>query len=249
MNDDEVLELLNANFKTCILEKHPYANMVSLITQASEKVLGKNFNGEKVGVKKQYRIHDIVLNQMHARYGPQVNVKIVNIKKWRWATNLNRVYKTENGRLFGTYFFDDFFFTAHSLDRWEERINHDRFKYFSQYFKLRYHTYPNSLDMLIFTIRMPHQIGLKRDYPNYRYLNMNQGCLVIEILGGICVAKTFLSLDMVKDEKYISWFGYDKPLMEDISDCLTPSEDLAQDFHMHDEELPIDFCIKYFKSI
>lgn len=247
MDNETILELLNSNFKTCILEKHPYANMKSLITQASDKVLGKNFKGTKIGVKKQIKIHDIVLKQMHARYGSLVNIKIMNIKKWSWATNLNQVYKTEHGRLFGTYLYDDFFFTSHSLDRWDERIDQEKFKYFSQFFKLRYHTEATSMDKLIFTIQMPHQIGLKRNQPSFRYLNVNQGCVIIEILGGICIAKTFLSLDMVKDEKYISWFNYDKPVMKDISECLTPSEDLLEDFCPLNEEVPIDFCIKLFK--
>jgi hypothetical protein len=204
--------------------------------------------GEKIVIKKQVKIHDMVLKQMHTRYGPLVNIKIISTKKWGWATNLKKVYKTENGRLFGTYIYDDFFFTSHCVDRWEERINPERFKYFCQFFKLRYHTKATSLDTLIFTTQTPHQIGLKRDQPSFRYLNMNQGSLVIEILEGICIAKTFLSIEMAKKDKGIVWFEYDKPVMNDISDCLTPSESLLEDFNLCDEEVPVDFCIKYFKT-
>jgi hypothetical protein len=186
---------------------------------------------------------------MKIRYGSLVNVKILNVKKWTWATNLNRVYKTDMGRLFGTYVYDDLFYTSHSLDRWNERIDHDKFKYFSQFFKIRYHTSPTDLDALMFNIQMTRQIGLKRAYPNYRYLSINQGCLILEVLQGICIAKTFLSCDMAKEDKGISWFGYDKKLLTDISDCIIPSEDLKEEYDPVNEEIPVGFCAAYFKVI
>jgi hypothetical protein len=186
---------------------------------------------------------------MRIRYGFLVNVKILNTKKWLWATNLNRVYKTDMGRLFGTYVYDDLFYTSHSLDRWIERIDHSKFKYFSQFFKIRYHTSPTGLDILMFNIQMTRQIGLKRAYPNYRYLNINQGCLILEVLQGICIAKTFLSCAMTKDDKGISWFKYNKDLLTDISDCIVPSEDLKEEYTSIDEEVPVSFCAAYFKIL
>jgi hypothetical protein len=247
MDNADLLALLNENFKTCTLEKHPDANMSFLVREAATKILGTNFSKTKVGVKKQYSIHSLVLKQMQNRYGPMVNVRILNLKKWQWDTNLSRIYKTDQGRLFGTFIYDDFFFTSHSLERWEERINPEIFKYYSQYFKLRFHTAPTNFDTLLFNMQITHQIGLKREQPTYRYLNMNQGCLIIEVLGGLCVAKTFLSIDMIKDDKNIVWYNQEKPVLKEISDCICPPEDLVEDFDPRDEEVPIDFCIKYFK--
>lgn len=184
---------------------------------------------------------------MRLRYGPWVNVKILNIKKWLWATNLNRAYKTELGRLFGTYVYEDLFYTSHSLDRWVERMDINKFKHFSQFFKIRYHTEPTGLDTLMFNIQLTRQIGLKRSYPNYRYLNTNQGYLILEVLQGICIVKTFLSCDMIKEDSSIIWFGYDKDLLRDISDCIVPSEDLKEEYLPINEEIPADFCAAYFK--
>ena len=249
MDSETTLKLLNANFKTLSIEKYPEANLDFLVTEVTKKVLGKNFNKSKIGIKKQYKIHDIVLKQMRNRYGHLINIKIMSTKKWRWVCNLNRVYKTELGRLFGTYIYDDFFFTSHSLDRWEERINHERFKYFTQFFKIRYHTDPTNLDILIFNIQLTHQIGIKINEKQYRYLSMNQGCLIVEILGGICIAKTFLSIDMVKDDKDITWYGNDNTILEDVSDCIAPEDELEEDFKPVDEEISADFCAAYFKKI
>jgi len=248
MDAETTLKLLNSNFRTFSVEKYPEATMNSLITMAAEKILGKNFMGYKIGLKKQYRIHDIVLKQMRVRYGHLINIKILNEKKWGWATNLNRVYKTEQGRLFGTYIYDDLFFTSHSLDRWEERVNPAYYKFFAQFFRLRFHTDPTSLDLLMFNMQLPHQIGLKRSQPSYRFLNMNGGYIVIEVLDGICIAKTFISSEMGKDDDSIIWFKYDKPVMTEISDCIVPSEDLQEDYQPVDEEVPADFCASYFKK-
>jgi hypothetical protein len=62
MDNELILNLLNANFKTFSVEKYPEATMKILIEQAADKILGKDFKKNKIGVKKQYRIHDIVLN-------------------------------------------------------------------------------------------------------------------------------------------------------------------------------------------
>jgi len=80
-----------------------------------------------------------------------------------------------------------------------------------------------------------------------RYLNINQGCVVLEVLDGICVAKTFLSHDMVADDKFIVWYEHKEHVLKEISDCLAPEENSRQPFEALDEEIPISFCVKFFK--
>jgi hypothetical protein len=247
MDSEVVLKLLNENFKAVCLEKHINAIMHLLVRDATEKVLGKDYKKNKVGIKKQFYIHDLALQQLRLRYGPLVNIKIVNLKKWAWATNLNNIFKTDKGRLYGSFQYEDFFITSHCIERWEERMNHDHYKYYRQFFKKRYHTDPTDFDTLMFTIQLTHQVGLKMMEPNFRYLNINQGCIVLEILGGICVAKTFLSTDMVQNDNLIVW--YDNFFLKEISDCLAPSEDFKAEFNSINEEVPVDFCASFFKEM
>jgi hypothetical protein len=249
MDDETVLKLLNENFKAVCLEKHMYATMKFMVREASEKVLGKDFNKYKVGVKKQLKIHDETLKQLRMRYGPLVNIKIMSLKKWGWATNLNYIFKTDRGRLYGTFLYEDFFITSHCIERWEERMNHDHYKYFRQFFKKCFYTDATNLDTLLFSIELTHQIGLKMEEPNFRYLSINQGCIVLEILNGICVAKTFLTTDMVQNEKFIVWYANSDNVLKEISDCMAPSEDSREEYDPINDEVPVDFCAKFFKKI
>jgi hypothetical protein len=249
MDSETTLKLLNENFKAVCLEKHMDAMMNFSVREATEKILGKDYKKNKVGIKKQMRIHDEALKQMRSRYGPLINIKILNLKKWIWSTNLNYVFKTDKGRLYGTHLYDDFFITSHCIERWEERMNHDHYKYYRQFFEKRFHTKPTNLDTLLFTIQLTHQIGLKMEEPNFRYLNINQGCIVVEILGGICVAKTFLSKEMAQNETFIVWYDNENVVLKEISDCLAPSEDSRVEFESFNEEVPVDFCAKFFKEL
>jgi hypothetical protein len=223
--------------------------MKFLVREATTKVLGKDFKKYKVGFKKQIRVHELALQQLRMRYGQLVNIKIINLKKWHWATNLNYIFKTDKGRLYGTFLYDDFFITSHCLERWEERMNHDHYKYFRQFFKKRFYTDPTNLDTLMFTIELAHQVGIKKSEPNFRYININQGCIVLEILGGICIAKTFLSTEMVQDDRYIQWYDFEKHFLEEIGDCIAPSEDCRAEFELLSEEVPVEYCAEFFKKL
>ena len=249
MDSETVLKLLNENFKAVCLEKHMDATMHFFVRESCEKVLGKDFKKNKIGIKKQFKIHDHALQQMRSRYGSLVNIKILNLKRWAWATNLNFVFKTEKGRLYGSHLYEDFFITSHCIERWEERMNHDHYKYYRQFFTKRYHTKPTNFDTLLFTLSLTHQIGLKREEPDFRYLNINQGCIVVEILGGICVAKTFLSTEMVENDDLIVWYDSTGGMLKEISDCLAPTEDTKTEYESVNEEVPIEFCVKFFQKI
>lgn len=249
MEQETLLKLLNENFKAVCLDKHINVTMKFLVREATEKVLGKDFKKAKVGVKKQLRIQEIALQQLRARYGNLINIKIINLKRWHWATNLNYVFKTDKGRLYGTFLYDDFFITSHCLDRWEERMNKDHYKYFKQFFKKRFYTDPTNLDTLMFTIELTHQVGIKMSEPNFRYLNINQGCIVLEILGGICIAKTFLSTEMVQEDRFIQWYDFENEGLIEISDCIAPSEDFKAEFEPLNEEVPVAYCAEFFKKL
>ena len=128
-------------------------------------------------------------------------------------------------------------------------MNCDHYKYFRQFFKKRFYTEPTNLDTLMFTIELAHQVGIKKSEPSFRFLNINQGCIVLEILGGICIAKTFLSTEMVQNDSYIQWYDFEKHFLEEISDCIDPSEDCRAEFELLSEEVPVGYCANFFKKL
>lgn len=206
--DDRGLELLNKHFKAAHIEAHISAIVNLLFDEAADRVLGKDFNKEKISYKKRKKIHEVALNEFRKRYGSLVNIKFRNIKKWIWESNFEYVYKTEWGRLYSCSRFYKLFFTSHCLDRWDERVDTNKYKYFSKAFYKKFHTHPTSLDILNFLISLCFQYGMKKESSQFRFLNINQGCLLIEIIGDIYIVKTFLSHDMI--EKDVKWYNIDE---------------------------------------
>lgn len=221
---EAVKALLNSNFRATEVEQHVVATMNFLI-QDYVKKFQKGNPQKKLGVKAQKKIHTIVLNRLRAMYGKWITVRIVNEKKWGWDTNLGQVYKTENGRIYGTDLYEDLFITTHALDRWEERNTLDNWENYDKGFKIKYHADPTALDRTLFLLKTAYQIGICNENPFYRYLNVNGGVFVIEILEGIMVIKTFLNYNMRMPP--MTWYSsFDDDLFLKTEQLIMPdSED------------------------
>lgn len=237
--------LLNDNFKACEVERHPTATLEFWISEYIAKY--HRDSKKKIGVKTQKRVHRAVVEKLRKMYGPWVTVRIHEPKRWRWDTNLGQVYKTDRGRIYGTPAYDDLFITSHAIERWEQRAKQELWVYFNNAHTRRFHITPSALDRIIFLIESALQVGISYETPTYRYLNVNGGVFVIEILEGIMVVKTFLNYHMSMPS--LSWYNLDDgKRLEDMTKIIDPPTGTEEDLFKLEEELPASFSYRYFKD-
>lgn len=243
--DDYILNLLNKYLDAAQVEAHTQAMINLIVDQCLEKVLGKNFKKERISRKKQKKVHDMVLREFRKRYGPLINIQIINMKKWIWSSNFEFIFKTNLGRLYSCLPFNNLFFTSHCLERWDERVAPEKYKEFSSAFHKKYLTYPTSLDILNFLITIPLQYGMVDPNDLYRYLNINQGCIVLEVLGEVVIAKTFLSHEMIPEN--VTWYDFEDPMMC-LADFIEPGEQEVP-FLKSDTDIKMSFAIWFLENL
>jgi len=244
--ESSVLELLNKYIRAVQIEAHTPAMINFMVRESGDKILGKDYVKQRISVKSQKKIHALVLKDMRRRYGHLINIKIKNVKKWLWESNFEYIYKTEFGRLYNNAYLENFFYTTHCLDRWDERVDHDKYKEFSKFFYKKFHTYPTSLDILNFLINLGFQYGIKDNDSSIRFINVNQGCVVIDVWGGeLFIAKTFLPHNMF--DKDIRWYPRSDPLYR-IKDILEPGEK-EEEVLLSDNVVDLPFVIWYFTNL
>ncbi len=216
-NEQVYLSLLNSHFKTVNYEKHTDAMMNVIFTDARLKVLGKNFQKQRISRRKATKIKEEISNRLKRKYGKWVSLsafKIKNVDTIAFQTNLDKVFKVPGyGALYGAYYktaCGNIFFTSHSLERFEERTEKNVHKALTSIFTHKNNLEVTSIDILcglIFTCAFVYG-----RIDKYIHLALPTGILVLEDLGDVFVAKTFLSSDMIKE---ISWYRVD---VEDIKD-------------------------------
>jgi len=209
------LSLLNNHFKTITYEKYIDAMMNVIFTEVKDKVLGKKFNKKRISRKKGTKIKEGVSEKLKHKYGKWVGMsqfKIKDVNTILFHTNLDKVFKVPGyGTLYGAYYKSvcgNIFFTSHSLTRFEERTDLDTTKALSIMFKSQFKTEPTSIDIicgLIFTCEFIYG----RD-DKYIHLALPTGILVLEDLGDVFIAKTFLGPDMAKVTKWYKPIHVDK---------------------------------------
>lgn len=242
---EAIKNLLNANFKAAEIERHPLATLEFWISEYVKKFHGDS--KKRIGLKTQKRVHKAVVQKLRKMYGPWVTVRIRNSKRWGWDTNLGQVYKTENGRIYGTPIYDDLFITSHAIERWEERSNPDHWKHFDRAHKQRFHINPSGLDRILFLFESTLQVGISNTSPMYRYLNVNGGVFVIEILEGIMVVKTFLKYNMSIPP--MTWYGIEAgKWLTEMTLIIDPPSDAEEELFKVDEEIPAAFSYWFFKE-
>lgn len=241
---EKILALLNENFKACHAEKNPRATLMFLINENIKKIHGDSAK-KRISFNTQKKVHKRVLKELKKRYGPWVTVRILNLKHWEWDTNIGNIYSTDQGRLFGTYLYPDLFFSTHCIERWIERSSMKFYNNFSRAFKSRYNTYPSAIDILIFLIQVPVQVGVSQ---NNRYVNVNNGIIVLEVKEGIMVAKTFLSHNMAPKAR---WYKInDNGWLNNLESLIDPKDEQEEKKMVRESiNIPADFCYWYFRKL
>jgi hypothetical protein len=242
---EAIKSLLNANFKATEVERYPLATLEFWISEYIDKF--HDDRKKRISLKTQKKVHSAVVKKLRKMYGPWVTVRIRNPKKWGWDTNLGQVYKTENGRIYGTPLYDDLFITSHAIERWEERSSLDHWRHFDRAHMQKYHIAPSGLDRILFLFETAIQIGISNQVPLYRYLSVNGGVFVIEIFEGIMVVKTFLKYDMSIPP--MIWYGIDAgEWLTNMTQIIDPPSSAEEEFFKVDEEIPADFSYWYFRG-
>jgi hypothetical protein len=228
-DNKSVLEMLNRHFKATTFEKYPEAMMSIIMQQAGEKILGKNYQKDRISKRKSEQLYKHMLNRLQGSYGKYINITHFKAKDpWsvKFSTNFNRVFKTDFGVLYGSLsvgLWKTVFYISHCFERFAERrdafLCNPLIKILTEYLK----TKPTDADIIMALVSLGNggfEYGRKE---NFYYLNINVGIVVLEDFEEFFVAKTFLDTDMVDP----NWVWY-KPL-------LTPAQ--------------FDYPSRYFKSL
>jgi hypothetical protein len=196
------LDLLNHHFKTVTAEKHPDAMLNLIFRESYEKVLGVSFAKERIGKRKAKAIRNLILLKLQKKYGRWINLtnfKIKNINQCLFMTNFNRVYNVEGqGKLYGNpshSISGGVFYTEHCLERFEERVSPHLYEPVTERLRFTFKAEPTSADImfgLVMSSNLEHGV-----WKEFKYLNINVGALVLEDLGDVFIAKTFLTPDML----------------------------------------------------
>jgi hypothetical protein len=191
------LQALNKHFKTVSIEKHPNAMIKLLMDKSTEKIF-KNYHSHKISKRMEAKFRDSLIQDLRKFYGEWVNVYDLNIKKGKFHSNFEAVYKTEFGRLYGNApgsIQDHVFYTSHCFEQYKDRGNcYKTFPLLLLAYKRIRNTTPTPADILRFTTLNADQFCWT---DKFIYVNVRNGVLVFEKLsGGILIAKTFLLPDM-----------------------------------------------------
>lgn len=207
--EEKYLKILNKHFKTMTCEKHPNAMLNIIFTDAYDKILGKNFKKQRISKKKGKKLRNEILRRLRTKYGRWINLTNFKAKdpgSITFQTNFNRVYRVEDqGILYGSpseMVCDGIFYTSHCLERFEERADSQLYEPVTNEMKGIYGTEPTSADIMIgLVMSSNYEYGRWREFC---YLNVRVGALVLEDLGDVFIAKTFLTPDMLHSE--MKWY-------------------------------------------
>lgn len=204
------LDLLNHHFDAVTAEEYPDAIMNLIFREAYETVLGTYYRKQKVSKKKSQKIRDYVLNKLRRKYGRWINLtnfKIKDVDRCVFMTNFNRVYDVKgHGKLYGSpsqNICGNVFYTTHCLERFEERVPEYLYEPITKQLKKNYKADPTSADIIVALVVLSNkEFGVWKEF---KYLNLDVGALVMEDLGDIFIAKTFLAPDMLNEE--MRWYA------------------------------------------
>lgn len=220
------LDLLNNHFKAVTAEKHPDAMMNLIFRESFEKILGVSFAKKRISRRKGNAIRDLILQKLRKSYGRWIsltNFKIKNVDQCIFRTNFNRIYSVEGqGKLYGSpsnSISGGIFYTAHCLERFEERIPPYFYEPITEKLRKAFKAEPTSADSIFgLVLSCNQEYGVWKDF---KYLNLFVGILVLEDLGDVFIAKTFLTPDMLyKDMKWYQPLTKDDDKFHSFADLL-----------------------------
>ena len=194
---EDAKQALNLHFKTVSIEKHPRAMINFLMDRVTEKIF-KDYHSPRISKKVEGEYRDSLIADLRKHYGEWVNIYDMDLKKGKFHSNFEAVFKTEYGRLYGNSpgsIQDHVFYTSHCFEQYKDRGNCYRtFPLLLLAYKRVRNTSPTPADILRFTTLNADQFCWT---DKFIYVNVRNGVLVFEKLsGGILIAKTFLLPDM-----------------------------------------------------
>ena len=203
------LDLLNLHFKAVTAEEYPDAIMNLIFREAYEKVLGQFYRKNRVSRRKAKKIKEYILTKLRRKYGRWINLtnfKIKDVDRVIFKTNFNRVYDIKGqGKLYGSpseQLCGNIFYTTHCLERFEERIPEFLYEPVTETLKRSFKADPTSADIIVGLVMTSNlEYGVWKEF---KYLNLNVGALVLEDLGDVFIAKTFLTPDMLYED--MRWY-------------------------------------------
>lgn len=217
-SEERTLEVLNKHFQANLSEKHPRAMISLFFDDSYKKVMGKHINAEKIGKRKQQAIYEEMSRRLREKYGPWVTITHFKCKHpWeiRFECNLDRVYSTPNGRLYGSplySFFQDVYFTSHCFERFDERCPVGYKVLIRPEMLRKLKAEPSAADYIITSLnRSPFEYAIEGngDY----HLNILCGDLVLARYDEFFIARTFLHSKMI--DKGMKWFKPELSKQED----------------------------------
>ena len=199
---------LKRHFRSAVLEKHPKVMLNELLDRAMKKSF-KNYTKNRITQAALRKFLDEAVKDFRRFYGEWVNIYDFDIRTGKFRTNFQAIYKTELGRLYGSFpgsIHDHIFYTAHCFEQFRDRSDcYKAFPLLVLAYKRTRNAYPTPADILRFMILNACEYNFA---DNFIYVNTQNGVLVLEKLsGGIMIAKTFLLPDMTFPKK--GWFYSD----------------------------------------
>lgn len=210
--DDEwesrCLEILNKEFNTRPVERHPGALISLEFDAAAKRVLGPNFHKQRLSQRKQKALREELVRRLQVRYGRYVNIQSFDPKGRgvMFECNLTRCYTTDQGRLYRSPEWctcRDVFYTSHCFERFEERAHPEYIEEASKAWKKCYGGKPTAADLLLMMVNAGDHVHAPGEGISF-YLNVHFGVLVMDVHDEFCVAKTFLTPDMLSLD--LKWF-------------------------------------------
>jgi len=203
------LSLLNHHFEAVTAEEYPDAIMNIIFREAYENVLGPFFRKKRVSRRKALKIKEYILKKLRGKYGRWINLtnfKIKDVDRIIFMTNFNRVYNVkDHGKLYGSpshTICGNIFYTTHSIERFEERVPPFLYDPVTEALRQCYKSAPTSADIMVgLVVKSNKEFGVWKDF---KYLNLNVGALVLEDLGDLFIAKTFLTPNMLYED--MKWY-------------------------------------------
>jgi len=207
----ELLDKLNRVYPSEPFERYSDLVINSLLNKSVDMVLGESYNKRRISKRKSVLIEDDFRSRVQGIFGKWANIHNFKIhdRDIKFKTNVSGIYRNNRGRLYSLFKPSDLYITSHCLDRFEERLDTDRYNgYFTKVWdrcRLSLRADPTSLDILRESV-----IDSDREYSidckgGIIYYKTGFGILVIQSIEDIYVALTFLLYEMVEDRDRLQW--------------------------------------------
>lgn len=217
--DEQYVSALSSKYTVLPVEKYPDAIINLIINRAYKKYVGnKNVKQKMLGKVAIY-----VQDKIRSLYGKYAILQLFEEKnkELSYHTNLHLIFKVKDenhtlGLLYGNQargLCNGILFTEHSLQRFEERALPSLYESEKVRTKRDINREPTPLDIMTFVLSTKPIDEFGR-YEDLYYLNLHIGILVLEKVGELYIAKTFLTPDMLNTP--VKWYQ----LIDDAFDSL-----------------------------